>query len=232
MRIRSIEDLHCNAGWRDFSFLKISTDDGLTGWSEYMELYGSQGLTAVIRRLGERLIGQDPRPVERHTTFLHGVTRAAPGGVNQQAIAAIENALVDLKARRLGIPVYELLGGPVRERLPLYWSHCGSYQVMYGEEFQRWTGMQADPLAGGCGAEGAGGAARGFTGLKTNIMRFDGTGAVAAHARLQRALRPRACRSIGRWCAGWSIRWRHSGRRGRGCRPASGSELQLPHRGL
>ena len=69
-----------------------------------MESYGSQGLSAVIRRLSERLIGQDPRPVERHTAFLHGVTRAAPGGINQQAIAAIENALVDLKAKRAGHP--------------------------------------------------------------------------------------------------------------------------------
>ena len=40
MRITKIEDLHCNAGWRDFSFLKISTDMGLVGWSEYMESYG------------------------------------------------------------------------------------------------------------------------------------------------------------------------------------------------
>ena len=111
MRITSIEDLHCNAGWRDFSFLKISTDEGLVGWSEYMESYGSQGLSEVIRRLAERLVGQDPRPVERHTAFLQGVTRAAPGGINQQAIAAIENALVDLKAKALGVPVYELLGG-------------------------------------------------------------------------------------------------------------------------
>ena len=38
MRITKIEDLHCNAGWRHFSFLKISTDEGLVGWSEYMEI--------------------------------------------------------------------------------------------------------------------------------------------------------------------------------------------------
>ena len=49
MRIAKIEDLHCNAGWRDFSFLKITTDEGLTGWSEYMESYGSDGLTGVIQ---------------------------------------------------------------------------------------------------------------------------------------------------------------------------------------
>jgi hypothetical protein len=41
MKIIKIEDLHCNAGWRDFSFLKITTDEGVIGWSEYNEGYGS-----------------------------------------------------------------------------------------------------------------------------------------------------------------------------------------------
>ena len=59
MRITEIEDLHCNAGWRDFSFLKISTDEGVVGWSEFMESYGSEGLSGVIRKLGARLIGWD-----------------------------------------------------------------------------------------------------------------------------------------------------------------------------
>ncbi|HET6184292.1 MAG TPA: mandelate racemase/muconate lactonizing enzyme family protein [Acetobacteraceae bacterium] len=172
MRIARIETLSCGAGWRDFSFLKIEADNGLVGWSEFMESYGSQGLAEVIRRLAERLIGQDPRPVERHSAFLHGVTRAAPGGMNQQAIAAIENALVDLKAKALGIPVYELLGGPVRERLRLYWSHCGSYQVMYGEKFRDWTGAPPIRTLDDVRAQGAEVARRGFKGLKTNIMRL------------------------------------------------------------
>ena len=51
MRITKFEVLQCNAGWRDFSFLKISTDGGLVGWSEYMEGYGAQGLTAIIRKM-------------------------------------------------------------------------------------------------------------------------------------------------------------------------------------
>ena len=71
----------------------------------------------------------DPRPVERITAMLYAMTRQAPGGLIQQAIAAIENALVDVKARALGVPVAELLCGPVRERLRLYWSHCGSYRL-------------------------------------------------------------------------------------------------------
>ena len=79
MRIATIEDLHCNAGWRNFSFLKITTDDGLVGWSEYMEGYGAGGLTGIIHKLGSLLIGADPRPVERHTARLYAVTRQAPG---------------------------------------------------------------------------------------------------------------------------------------------------------
>ena len=66
MKIVKVEDLHCDAGWRVNSFLKITTDEGIVGWSEYMEGYGAQGLTGVILKLAERfLIGQDPRPVER-----------------------------------------------------------------------------------------------------------------------------------------------------------------------
>jgi L-alanine-DL-glutamate epimerase-like enolase superfamily enzyme len=64
MKITKIEDLHCDAGWRVNSFLKVTTDEGIVGWSEYMEGYGAPGLTGVIRKIGERLIGRDPRPVE------------------------------------------------------------------------------------------------------------------------------------------------------------------------
>lgn len=62
MKIARIEDLHCDAGWRTFSFLKVTTDDGLVGWSEYTEADGSRGLTGVIYGLAESLIGQDPAP--------------------------------------------------------------------------------------------------------------------------------------------------------------------------
>src|ERR1700680_37634 len=54
MKIVKIEDLHCDAGWRVNSFLKITTDEGLVGWSEYMEGYGAQGLTGVIQTLAGR----------------------------------------------------------------------------------------------------------------------------------------------------------------------------------
>ncbi|MEM7211485.1 MAG: mandelate racemase/muconate lactonizing enzyme family protein [Pseudomonadota bacterium] len=169
MKITAIEALHCDAGWRIWSFLKVSTDEGITGWAEYNESYGSRGLTEVIRRLGEGLIGRDPRPVDHISSELYARTRQAPGGIIRQAIAAVENALVDIKARALGVPVYELLNGPCRDRLRLYWSHCGSYRCKHHEV------MGTKPLRSledvkELGAEVR---ERGFTALKQNLYLFD-----------------------------------------------------------
>ena len=62
MRITGVETLQADAGWRLFSFLKITTDDGIAGWSEYNESFGSAGLSAVIDALAPHLIGKDPLP--------------------------------------------------------------------------------------------------------------------------------------------------------------------------
>ena len=173
VKIRRHEILHCDAGWRNFSFLKLETDDGLSGVSEFNESYGSPGLAGVVTRLARALEGEDPRAHERLVSRLYAFTRQAPGGMVQQAIAAIENALLDLKARSLDVPVYELLGGAVRERLRLYWSHCGSYRLGTAAEFLHRPAIASlrdlEPL----GAEVA---ARGFTALKTNIFLFDQPG--------------------------------------------------------
>jgi L-alanine-DL-glutamate epimerase-like enolase superfamily enzyme len=173
MKIVKIEDLHCDAGWRVNSFLKITTDDGIVGWSEYMEGYGAQGLTGVIRKLAERLVGQDPRPVERISALLYGATRQAAGGINAQAVGAIENALVDLKAKALGVPVYEMLGGPIRDRLQVYWSHCGTYRARHADKIREWAGVEPIRSLDDVVRLGAEVKAKGFRGLKTNLIRFD-----------------------------------------------------------
>jgi len=60
---------------------------------------------------------------------MYSRTRQSPGSIIQKAIGGIENALLDIKAKKLGVPVYELFGGAVRDTLPLYWSHCGTSRV-------------------------------------------------------------------------------------------------------
>jgi galactonate dehydratase len=174
VKITAIESLHADGGARAFDFLKVSTDDGLVGWSEYNEGFGGLGVTQVIERLAPVLIGKDPRPIEAHVALMHGLRRVGRSGVMQQAIAAIENALVDIKAKALGIPVYEMLGGPVRDSIRLYWSHCGTFRV--GE---RAEALQAKPVRSlddivELGKEVV---ASGFTGLKTNVILFDERGA-------------------------------------------------------
>jgi galactonate dehydratase len=129
MRIERVETLRADAGWRMFSYLKVTTSDGITGWSEFNESFGSAGLAEVIEKLAPLLIGRDPRRFEQVTQHLHVLTRQSRGGINQQAIAAVENALLDITGKAYGVPVCALFGGPLRERIPVYWSHFGTYRV-------------------------------------------------------------------------------------------------------
>ena len=165
MKIDRIESLHADGVWRNFDFLKITTDTGIVGWSEYNESFGGQGVTAMIRSLTPILIGQDPRRHETISAWLYARGRTAQGGIAQQAIAAIENALIDIKAKALGIPVYELFGGPLREKIRLYWSHCGTYRV-WGERMGIPTVKSYDDII----ALGKEVAASGYSALKTNVL--------------------------------------------------------------
>ncbi len=174
MRITAFEHLHCDAGWRTLSFLKVSTDEGLVGWSEYNESYGNGGLTAVIEALTPALLGTDPRPVGRISAELHAMTRLVSGGVSSQAVAAIQNALLDVKAKALGVPLYEMLGGPIRQRLRVYWSHCGLYRLTEAALMGVPPVLSVDDLLP-LGREVAD---RHFTALKTNIFSFDGGGSL------------------------------------------------------
>jgi galactonate dehydratase len=170
MKITGLETLHADAGHRNFDFLKITTDEGLVGWSEYNESFGGKGVTAAIHHLAPVLVGRDPRPYEAIVALLYALRRQASGGMAQQVIGAIENALLDLKAKALGIPVYELLGGPVRDRIRLYWSHCGTYRVASFEPMQLPPVRSLDDVV----ALGREVVARGFGALKTNVLLFDG----------------------------------------------------------
>lgn len=171
MKITAIETLRADAGWRLFSFLKITTSSGIIGWSEYNESFGSAGLSSVIDALAATLIGRDPRPTEHIVANLHVMTRQSRGGINQQAIAAIENALLDVKAKDLGIPVYALFGGPQRTRIPVYWSHMSSYRIRNAAMM----GVPAITTYDQVSLHAEEIRKRGFKAMKTNVMAWDGT---------------------------------------------------------
>ena len=169
MKVARIDTLHADAGKGNYDFLKLTADNGLVGWSEYSETFGGVGVTAAIEGMASMVVGKDPYAYESIVATLYAARRQAPGGIVQQAIAAIENALLDLKAKGLGVPVYELFGGPQRDRLRLYWSHCGSFRVGLSKE------MQIPPIRSlqDVVAQGKEAVSRGYTALKTNIFVFD-----------------------------------------------------------
>jgi len=130
MKIDKVEMFHADAGWRPWSFIKVTTNEGLIGWSECTDSHGSpQGMAGVVKDLTPLLLGQDPRRINQLCWQMNSRTRQSPGSIIQKSIGGIENALWDIKAKALGVPVYELFGGRVREDIPLYWSHCGTSRV-------------------------------------------------------------------------------------------------------
>lgn len=170
MRIERIDDLHADGGGRTLSFLRVTTDCGRVGWSEYSEFVGTHGLTGVIRAIAPTLVGSDPRATRRIGEALAARSRTAAGGLNAQACAAIENACLDLKARALDVPACELLGGALRDTLPVYASHVGTYRARDAQLHGAGPLRSAEDFR----ALGAEVAARGVAALKTNVVLFDG----------------------------------------------------------
>jgi L-alanine-DL-glutamate epimerase-like enolase superfamily enzyme len=168
MKVTGIETLSCDAGWRNYHYVKLKTDGGIVGWSEFAEGFGSPGVGAVIARLAPRVVGQPVGEHERIYADLHCATRPGAGSVIGQALGAIENALLDAKAKALGVPCYELLGGKVRDRLRVYWSHCATWRITH----PAWYKPAITDLDG-VKAIAREARERGFCALKTNIFLYE-----------------------------------------------------------
>jgi L-alanine-DL-glutamate epimerase-like enolase superfamily enzyme len=166
MKIARIETFLCDAGWRPWVFVKVETDDGLVGWGECSDGRMPRAVAAAVHDYEDVLIGQDPRQVERLYWTMYRVSRQHLGGVAHKAIAGVELALWDIKARALGISVCELAGGPLREKVRLYWSHCGTSRA------RNWELLGTPPIRSydDITALGKEVVQRGFTALKTNVV--------------------------------------------------------------
>ena len=167
-KIRSVETLAADAGFRNYYFVKITTEDGIVGWSEYDEGFGAPGVGTAIEKLSARVVGQPVGDHERIYSELYSITRPAAGGVVALALGAIENALLDAKAKALGVPCYELLGGKIRDRIRVYWSHCATWRINHPTYFK-----PAITDLEGVKAIGREVREKGFTAMKTNIFIYD-----------------------------------------------------------
>jgi galactonate dehydratase len=166
MQITDIDTLVADAGWRPWTFVKVQTDEGITGYGECSDSKNPFGIIGTIEDIKPILIGKDPRAYEMRFWDMIRNTRQSPGGIAAKAIAGIECALIDIKAKALGISVVELFGGPTREAVRLYWSHCGTTRAIHSELLDTPPLRSMDDISE-LGHEVV---SRGFTALKTNIV--------------------------------------------------------------
>ena len=101
-------------------FLKIETDEGVSGWGEPVVEGRAHTVAAAVDELADYLVGKDPRLIEDHWTVMYRGGFYRGGAVHMSAIAGIDQALWDIKGKALGVPVHALLGGQLRERIRVY----------------------------------------------------------------------------------------------------------------
>ena len=120
MKITDIKTFNVFSYRTNFVFVKIETDEGISGVGEGTLEYKEHALLGAIEDIKRVLIGQDPRQVERICFELYRDSYWRIGPVLQSAISAVEMAMWDIKGKALGVPVYELLGGKVRDSIRMY----------------------------------------------------------------------------------------------------------------
>ncbi|MEW2316662.1 galactonate dehydratase [Streptomyces bauhiniae] len=101
-------------------FLKVETDEGITGWGEPVVEGRAHTVAAAVDELADYLTGQDPLRIEDHWQVMTkgGFYRGGP--VLSSAVSGIDQALWDIKGKYHGVPVHDLLGGAVRDRMRMY----------------------------------------------------------------------------------------------------------------
>ena len=118
-----ITDITCHivdGGGRNIVLVRTETHDGIVGWGEAFSVGPDLAVAATIDHLKDWILGDDPRDIERLWATMYQGLRFPPGSVGLAAISGIEHTLWDISAKALGLPVYRLLGGRVRDRVRVY----------------------------------------------------------------------------------------------------------------
>ncbi|HML48028.1 MAG TPA: galactonate dehydratase, partial [Clostridia bacterium] len=117
-----------------FLYLKIETDEGVCGWGEPVVEGRASTVAAAVREFSDMLIGKNPLAIEHLWQTLYRGAFYRGGPVLMSAISGIDQALWDIKGKVLGVPVYELLGGAVKERVKVYRGIGGADEKALAED--------------------------------------------------------------------------------------------------
>jgi len=116
LKVTKLETFVLKNSW---VFVKISTDAGITGWGEMLK-DDAKACAAGALEVGDYLIGKDPRPVVHHWQAIHRGAFYRGGPIKTAISSGIDQALWDITGKCFGVPVYQLMGGPTRERAFVY----------------------------------------------------------------------------------------------------------------
>ena len=144
MKIVSQEVFIANVSRTNFVFVKLRTDQGIDGVGEATLEWKTKTVVAALEDLERVLIGRDPFAVDATIEQLHRDSYWRTGAPFRTALGAIEAAMLDIKGKALGVPVFELLGGKHRNRVKCYanhWFHGASTPESYAENARKAVGM-------------------------------------------------------------------------------------------
>ena len=125
MKVRGVSTRVVNAGLRNWIFVRVETDQpGLIGWGEATLEWRTRGVLGAIEDLTPLIVGQDPHRTEFLWQSMYRAPFFRAGAVGMSALSGIDQALHDIRSKDLGVPLYQLLGGHVRDRVRFY-DHLG-----------------------------------------------------------------------------------------------------------
>lgn len=120
MKITGVRTFLVDAYRNNLVFVKVETDEGISGVGEATLEFRERTVATAIDELGHYLIGKDPREIELHYQTIYRDSYWRIGPVLMSALSGIEMCLWDISAKELGVPVYRLLGGRMRDRIRCY----------------------------------------------------------------------------------------------------------------
>lgn len=150
MKITGVEVFSRYVRWREWLFVRVSTDEGLHGWGEGSTSDRRHAVAGAIKHFTPKLLGRDSSAIELIWKDLYTGWHGGP--IVNSAISAIDGALWDLHGKRMGTPVWKLLGGPIRNHVRVY---AGG--------ISRWLDSVSDHVAGSVRAHD-----QGYRGIKIN----------------------------------------------------------------
>ena len=150
VRITGFEIHKVSLRWRDLLFVEVKTDAGITGLGEATLESRTEIAESVVRWLEPEYVGLDPTGPESHwNRVYHVATRWRNGPALMTGLSAIDMALWDIEAKRLGVPLYRLLGGPIQPEQRVYFTHWDASIPREKRSIETLTALARETMAQG-----------------------------------------------------------------------------------